>query len=94
MLSHHYKKFGPASMRRFLINFIPNRNMWKLRDIVDTMHTRARSIIDGKISALRAGDEAVKQQVGEGKDIISLLRTYTRIVIVSLLGLLTISHSS
>lgn len=40
------------------------------------MEIRSREILEAKRAALRAGDEAVKQQVGEGKDIMSILRKF------------------
>ncbi|KAJ3559691.1 hypothetical protein NM688_g188 [Phlebia brevispora] len=73
MFSHHGSKLGPPSLRRFLISLIPNRDIQQLREIVDTMDRQSSNILSGKRSALRAGDEAVKQQVGEGKDIMSIL---------------------
>ena len=37
------------------------------------MESRAKEILESKRAALRAGDAAVEQQVGEGKDIMSIL---------------------
>ena len=54
--------------------FIPNKDVRKLRDIADTIAARSKEIVDGKVTALKAGDEALKPQVGEGKDIMSILR--------------------
>ena len=73
LVAHHVIRLGPAWLRRFLINFVPNQAVRKLRDITDTMDARSQEIVDGKLAALRAGDEALKQQVGEGKDIMSIL---------------------
>ena len=73
LVVHHCEKFGPAWLRRFLIKYVPNRAVRKLRDITDTMDARSREIVDGKLAALKAGDEALKHQVGEGKDIMSIL---------------------
>ena len=65
-----------------------------MKDLSDTVTRLAHEVLSVKKKALEEGEESVVKQIGEGKDIISLLRTYTHIVIVSLLGLLTISHSS
>ncbi|KAJ3559692.1 hypothetical protein NM688_g189 [Phlebia brevispora] len=73
MFAHFGSKLGPPSLRRLLVRLIPNRDIQQLREIVDTMDYQSRNILNGKRSALRAGDEAVKQQVGEGKDIMSIL---------------------
>ena len=43
-------------------------------DISDTMAQRSQAIIDEKKAALEKGDEEVVQRVGEGKDIMSVLR--------------------
>lgn len=44
--------------------------------IADTMDAMSRKIWQGKKEALAAGDEAVKSQVGKGKDIMSILREF------------------
>ena len=43
---------------------------------VRMMRTRSREIYEQKKLALAQGDEAVKLQIGEGKDIMSVLGTY------------------
>ncbi|KAJ3551150.1 hypothetical protein NM688_g4887 [Phlebia brevispora] len=73
MLAHHHTKFGPASLRRKLLKLIPDQNVHALKTLVDTMHVRSTQILEGKRMALHTGDEAIKQQVGEGKDIMSIL---------------------
>lgn len=74
MLAHHHTKFGPAWLRRLLISLVPDPNVQRMKSIVDIMQVRSQAIIEDKKIALKAGDEAVKQQVGEGKDIMSILR--------------------
>lgn len=68
-------EFGPPWFRRKLIQLIPNKNVQKLRHIVDTMHERAVEIYQEKKRMLEQGDEALKDKVGEGKDLMSILRT-------------------
>jgi len=50
---------------------------WKplheLRDISDVIHNTAVEIINSKKRALKDGDEAVARQIGQGKDILSIL---------------------
>lgn len=75
MFAQHYTKFGPVWLRRHLITLVPNQGVQDLKVIVDSVDARSREIIEGKRAALRAGDEAVKHQIGEGKDIMSILRT-------------------
>ena len=45
-----------------------------LRRISDTLHERSVSIYREKKEALEKGDEALKHQIGEGRDIMSILR--------------------
>ncbi|KAJ3553546.1 hypothetical protein NM688_g3552 [Phlebia brevispora] len=73
MLAHHHTKFGPASLRRKIVDLVPDPNLQELKDVVDIMDMRSKEILESKRAALRAGDEAVKKQVGEGKDIMSIL---------------------
>lgn len=52
---------------------MPNKTLHKLRDIIDTMHGTSVEILESKKKALQEGDEAVALQVGQGKDILSIL---------------------
>ena len=45
-------------------------------DISNTMEQRSTEIIDGKKTALLQGDEELVQKIGEGKDIMSVLREF------------------
>ena len=54
-----------------------------MKDLSDTVTRLAHEVLTVKKKALVEGEESVVKQVGEGKDIISLLRTHTRIVIIS-----------
>lgn len=65
---------GPASFRRFIIDILPWKNAHKLRDMIDYMYNLGSEILESKKAALEKGDEAVDQQVGRGKDLISVLR--------------------
>ena len=47
--------------------------MRRYRDIVDVMDEQSRNIYQGKKAALEKGEEAVVQQIGEGRDIMSIL---------------------
>lgn len=64
---------GPAWFRRRVVEVFPNKQVQKLKSIVDTMATRSVEIFEAKKAALDQGDEVLAQQVGEGKDIMSLL---------------------
>ncbi|PPQ71210.1 hypothetical protein CVT25_004681 [Psilocybe cyanescens] len=66
-------KIGTPKFRRAVLNMMPNKTLHKLRDIIDTMHGTSVEILESKKKALQEGDEAVALQVGQGKDILSIL---------------------
>ncbi|KAG5634822.1 hypothetical protein H0H81_000604 [Sphagnurus paluster] len=66
-------KMGTPKLRRALLDLVPSKKMKKLIRIVDILDKTSNEILDGKTQALEKGDEAVEQQVGQGKDIISIL---------------------
>ena len=65
---------GTPAFRRKLIDLIPNAALKRARDISDEIQRHARHIYETKKRALLEGDEAVVEQIGEGKDILSRLR--------------------
>ncbi|KAG5647023.1 hypothetical protein H0H81_007973 [Sphagnurus paluster] len=66
-------KIGTPKLQRALLHSVPLKKMKKLIRIVDILDKTSNKILDGKKQALEKGDEAVEQQVGQGKDIISIL---------------------
>ena len=66
--------FGPNWLRRAIVDATPLASVQYMKNIVDTMHARSCEIVAEKRAALARGDDAVKRQVGEGKDIMSILR--------------------
>ena len=67
---------GSPAFRRRVLELIPHKQVQKLKNIVDIMSNRASQIYDEKKRGLQAGDEAVLHQVGEGKDIMSILSAF------------------
>lgn len=67
-------KLGPAAFRRRAIEKIPHKTIQRLKDISDIMHERSVLIFNEKKAALEKGDDALKAQIGEGRDIMSILR--------------------
>ena len=47
-----------------------------LLDLAETLNAEARRVYETKKKLLELGDDATVKQVGEGKDIISILSTY------------------
>lgn len=74
MLAHYAFCLGPAPLRRFLANLVPDPQFQNLKSLVDTLDASSRTILKDKQDAFRRGDEAVAEQVGRGKDIMSILR--------------------
>ncbi|CAA7267173.1 unnamed protein product [Cyclocybe aegerita] len=66
-------KIGTPNFRRFLVDLIPWKALHDLRDIVDVLHDTSVEIIESKKKALAEGDESVANQIGQGKDILSIL---------------------
>ncbi|KIM41635.1 hypothetical protein M413DRAFT_72029 [Hebeloma cylindrosporum] len=66
-------KLGSPKFRRFIVDLIPWKNPHQLRDISDVIHDTSVEIINSKKRALEEGDEALARQIGEGKDILSIL---------------------
>jgi hypothetical protein len=66
-------KMGPPGFRRFLVRLLPFENVQRLRGIVDVMYNTSIEILEAKKRALQEGDEAVARQIGQGRDIISIL---------------------
>nr|BED42975.1 cytochrome P450 monooxygenase [Trametes versicolor] len=60
-------------LRRKIVEMIPNKNVQQLKKNVDLMHERAVAICEEKKRLLAQGDEAFKDKVGEGKDLMSIL---------------------
>jgi len=66
-------KLGTPKFRRFTLDLIPWKPLHQLRDISDVIHNTAVEIVNSKKRALEDGDEAVASQIGQGKDILSIL---------------------
>ncbi|KAK7676766.1 hypothetical protein QCA50_020289 [Cerrena zonata] len=71
--SKHVKKLGPAWFRDTLANMIPISKITRLRNTIRTIETESVKILRAKKIALQAGEAKVTEQVGEGKDIMSVL---------------------
>jgi len=67
-------RFGTPKFRRFIVDLIPWKTLHQAREVVDIMHQTSVEIINSKKRALQEGDETVAKQIGQGKDIISILR--------------------
>uniref|UniRef100_A0A5K1K7L5 Cell surface hydrophobicity-associated protein n=1 Tax=Ganoderma boninense TaxID=34458 RepID=A0A5K1K7L5_9APHY len=64
---------GPAWFRRWLINLTPHKSVQRMKHIVDIMHDRSKEIFEAKKALIQSGDDAMLHQVGEGRDVMSIL---------------------
>lgn len=80
---------GPASFRRWVVNTIPWKTLHDIRDIVDILHNTSIDIFKSKKEELEHKDGVLSSQVGQGKDIMSILSEYFRPLMLPLTESLT-----
>ena len=73
MLSPYLFKIGTPAIRKVVAQHLPTKNMREMKRLVDTMHDKCSEIYHSKKVALQKNDDAVTAQMGEGKDILSIL---------------------
>ena len=70
----YIKYLGPAKFRGFVLGLWPNKKIRRIKDINDKVHGRAREIFEIKKKAIESGDQELQHMIGEGKDVMSILR--------------------
>ena len=68
------KYLGPARFRRRLLDLWPDKRVQRLKRLVDMVYARTSEILEAKRVAILKGDEALIGQIGEGRDVMSILR--------------------
>lgn len=66
-------KIGTPRFRKAIADLIPSETVMQLREIINIFHETSVEILETKKAALRRGDQALADQIGQGKDIISIL---------------------
>lgn len=66
-------KLGPPNFRKFLVDIVPWEKLHQVRDMVKLINKTSAEVLEAKKRALQQGDQAVLEQIGQGKDIISIL---------------------
>ena len=84
-------RLGTPKFRRFILDLIPWKTLHQIRDISDVIHNTAVEIISSKKRALEDGDEAAERQIGQGKDILSILSRVFSFLDYAWISLLTIN---
>lgn len=69
LLTPFVTRIGSPSFRRFLLNFVPIRAVQKLKEMSDVMENTCKDILRQKRESIELNE------IGDGKDIMSLLRT-------------------
>ncbi|KAG5653381.1 hypothetical protein H0H81_000768 [Sphagnurus paluster] len=72
-------KLGPPKFRRVMVELLPFKNVQKLKNMVDIMEKTSVDILEGKKNALQRGESAMMEQVGQGKDIMSILKVQEKL---------------
>ena len=63
----------PKPLLRLAVNNVPSQRVQKMKQVSDIIAVHSGSVLDSKKAAFEEGEESVVKQIGEGKDIISLL---------------------
>lgn len=77
VFSPYLRYLGPAWLRRFLLELVPIPGVQRLKTISDIVSKRMEEIYFAKKAAIESGDSDLLHAMGEGKDIISVLREST-----------------
>ena len=70
-------RLGPAWFRRKILDAFPSSRIQRVKYIIDTVHDGCRKLLAEKRAALTKGDQELLHAVGEGKDIMSVLRAFS-----------------
>ncbi|KIK58241.1 hypothetical protein GYMLUDRAFT_700611 [Collybiopsis luxurians FD-317 M1] len=66
-------KVLPVSLCKLIMNVTPWKTLHDVRDMLNYMWTLSVKIYEDKKRALEEGDEAVSKQIGQGKDLLSIM---------------------
>ena len=64
---------GPRALQRKLVDLVPHQGVQQLKAFSDGMQEKSVGLYRSKLDALARGDEAVTRQLGEGKDILTIM---------------------
>ncbi|KAG6907130.1 hypothetical protein DXG01_010434 [Tephrocybe rancida] len=68
-----FLKFGSPKFRRWVLDLSILQRYHGMRDIADTWERTMTDIFEEKKRALKEGEEALERQIGQGRDLISIL---------------------
>lgn len=76
MFLPYFSNLGTAAFRRWALQLLPSENVKLLIDATDVMDETSRTVFYHKKAALEKGDDDVVLQIGEGRDIMSILSEF------------------
>lgn len=71
-----FSNIGTPAFRRYIAQNLPFKRLNRLVELSDIMDQTSNAILSAKRKALEKGDDAVVHQVGEGRDIMSILSEF------------------
>lgn len=80
----YIEPYVPAALGRAFVKAMPFTSVQRIVSVVDVMDEHSRKVFHGKRAALETGDEKVSQQIGEGRDILSILSRLLRPIYLSI----------
>lgn len=72
-------ELGTPSLRRWAAEHFPSGLVRLMVKLLDSVHTEAVNIFEDRKKALQEGDDSMSKQVGNGKDIMSVLCEYFKL---------------
>lgn len=66
-------KITPANFRSWLAKIAPSKRVQKIRNIVNIMDQTSVEVFEAKKCALQQDDDALSEDIGKGKDIMTIL---------------------
>ncbi|KAI9432672.1 hypothetical protein H4582DRAFT_1857531 [Lactarius indigo] len=73
----YVSKIFPSKMLKFVGRMLPWPSLNRIMDLAEILNPNARAILETRKRLLKLGDDATVQQIGNGKDTISLLSACT-----------------
>ena len=68
-------RLGTPQFRKFLVEHSPLKSIKDAKALIDVFHNTSVEIYEAKKHAFQKGNEELAAQIGQGKDIISILST-------------------
>ena len=67
---------GPAWFRKRLLDLLPDPKVQRVKRLTSMVYNRSKEIFEAKKAAIKRGDQEMLHTVGEGKDVMSILRRF------------------